>query len=480
MTHITITAASGKLGHAVAAELAARGLAGQTRLAARDPQKLTGLEAQGFETVAADYDDPASLRAAFAGTEAVLLISSMGTNEQRIRQHRTAIDAAKAAGVRHVVYTSTTNPSHDSRFEWSGAHVETEAYLKASGLGYTILRDNSYFSNNDGLFAQAVATGTLPFPGVDTPVAYISHEDAAAAAVGALTGAGEPDTIYEISGSQAYSARELAAILSRLSGRPVEAVDVPLQAYTDQFRALGFPDFVVSGLTSFYAALGAGEFSAVSQDAERLGGRRPTTTAREYLRRFVPADTETLQRAFLAARTANAFTDRPVPDELLRRLYDIVKWGPTAFNAQPARFVFIRTPEARARLLPALSPGNVDKTGKAPVTVIVAQDTRFFEHLPTQFPAYDAKPLFEGNAALTEATALRNSSLQGAYFIVAARLLGLDVGPMSGFDAGKLNAEFFPDGRWQANFVINVGYGDPSGNRPRGPRLDADTATQFL
>lgn len=194
----------------------------------------------------------------------------------------------------------------------------------------------------------------------------------------------------------------------------------------------------------------------------------------------VPTDADTLQRAFLAARTVNAFTDRPVPDELLRRLYDIVKWGPTAFNAQPARFVFIRTPEARARLLPTLLPSNADKTSKAPVTVIVAQDTRFFEHLPTQFPAYDAKPMFEGNPALAETTALRNSSLQGAYFIVAARLLGLDVGPMSGFDPARLNAEFFPDGRWKANFVINVGYGDPAGNRPRGPRLDAETAALFL
>ncbi|THF66430.1 malonic semialdehyde reductase [Pseudothauera nasutitermitis] len=480
MTHITITitAASGKLGQAVAAELAARGLAAHTRLAARTPDKLAAQRAQGFATVAADYDDPASLRAAFAGTDALLLISGMGTNAQRAAQHKAAIDAAKAAGVRHIVYTSTTNPSHGSRFEWSGAHADTEAYLQAAGVPYTILRDNAYFSNNDALFAQAVASGTLAFPDIDAKVGYVAHEDVAAAAAGVLTGPAT-NAVFEISGAQAYSARELAAELSHLAGRPVEAVQVPLQAFTDQFRALGLPEFVVSGVTSFYAALAAGEFALISQDVERLGGRT-TTSAREYLRRFTSADTATLERVFLNARSFNAFTERPVPDELLQRLYDLAKWGPTSMNSQPARFVFIRTPEAKARLLPALSPGNVEKTRKAPVTVIVAQDTRFFEHLPTQFPAYDARPLFENNAALAQATALRNSSLQGAYLIVAARLLGLDAGPMSGFDPAALNAEFFPDGRWQANFIINLGYGDPAGNHPRGPRLDTDEAVRFL
>lgn len=200
----------------------------------------------------------------------------------------------------------------------------------------------------------------------------------------------------------------------------------------------------------------------------------------EHAASAVEADEATLNRAFTEARTFNAFTDQPVPDALLLRLYDIVRWGPTSMNGQPARFVFLRTPEAKARLLPALSKGNRDKTAKAPVTVIVAQDTRFFDQLPTQFPSYDARPMFENDPALADVTALRNSSLQGAYLIVAARLLGLDCGAMSGFDNAAVNAEFFPDGDWKANFLINLGYGDPAGNHPRGPRLDAQFATRFL
>lgn len=191
-------------------------------------------------------------------------------------------------------------------------------------------------------------------------------------------------------------------------------------------------------------------------------------------------DQAALARAFVEARTFNAFSDQPVPDALLLRLYDIVKWGPTSMNGQPARFVFIRTPEAKARLLPALSKSNRDKTAKAPVTVIVAQDTRFFDQLPTQFPSYDARAMFENDPALADVTALRNSSLQGAYLIVAARLLGLDCGAMSGFGNAAVNAEFFPDGKWKVNFLINLGYGDPTGNHPRGPRLDAQFATRFL
>jgi NAD(P)H dehydrogenase (quinone) len=283
---ITITASSGKLGRAVAAELAARDLARQVRLSARDPQKIADLKAQGFETIAADYDDGESLKAAFAGSDAIVLISSEGVNEKRIRQHQTAIDAAKAAGVKRIVYTSTTSPSHDSSFEWSGAHVETEAYLKQSGLAYTILRDNSYFSNNDSLFEQAKVSGTLVFPGIDAKVAYVSHEDVAATIAGALTSAGHENKIYEISGREAVSARELAAALSDVTGRTITAVDVPLQAFHDQFKALGLPEYLVTGLTSFYAALGAGEFSSTSNDIERLAGR-PSASARDYLKKFV-------------------------------------------------------------------------------------------------------------------------------------------------------------------------------------------------
>jgi len=191
-------------------------------------------------------------------------------------------------------------------------------------------------------------------------------------------------------------------------------------------------------------------------------------------------DNAALEQIFLKARTVHAFKPEPVSDETLHKLYDLLKWGPTAFNAQPARFVFIKSAEARARLIPALSPGNVAQVNSAPVTVIVAMDSQFFEHLPTQFPVYDAKPLFVGNAAMAEATAMRNSSLQGAYLILAARALGLDSGAMSGFNPQAVNEAFFPDGRYRANFLLNIGVADPAGIMPRGPRLSFDEAASIV
>jgi 3-hydroxypropanoate dehydrogenase len=185
-------------------------------------------------------------------------------------------------------------------------------------------------------------------------------------------------------------------------------------------------------------------------------------------------------QTFVDARTFNKFKPDAVSDDTLLQLHELMKWGPTSFNCQPARFLFLRSAQAKARLKPALIASNAEKTMAAPVVVIVAMDMQFYEHLPQQFPAMDAKSFFVGNDALTQATAFRNSSLQGAYLMVAARMLGLDCGPMSGFDAGKVNAEFFADGRWQANFLVNLGYGDASGNYPRGPRLSFDAAARLL
>ena len=187
-----------------------------------------------------------------------------------------------------------------------------------------------------------------------------------------------------------------------------------------------------------------------------------------------------LNQLFREARTVHAFKDTPVSDALIHQLYDLLKWGPTAFNAQPARYVFLKTAEAKAKLIPALMPGNVPQVQSAAVTVIVAQDTHFHEHLPTQFPGYDAKPLFDANPAMTEATAMRNSSMQGAYLILAARALGLDSGAMSGFNPQAVNDAFFADGRFKANFLINLGVADPSGIHPRGPRLAFEQAAQIL
>jgi 3-hydroxypropanoate dehydrogenase len=181
--------------------------------------------------------------------------------------------------------------------------------------------------------------------------------------------------------------------------------------------------------------------------------------------------TDALDQIFREARTYSAWLPHPVSAEILREVYELAKLGPTSANCSPARFVFLTTPAAKERLVPALARGNVEKTRLAPVNVIVAWDKEFYEQLPRLFPYSDMRSLFAGNQALIDETALRNGSLQGAYFILAARSLGLDCGPMSGFDAAKVNAEFFPDGKWKANFLCNLGYGDRTKLNPRSPRL---------
>jgi 3-hydroxypropanoate dehydrogenase len=193
-----------------------------------------------------------------------------------------------------------------------------------------------------------------------------------------------------------------------------------------------------------------------------------------------PLSDAALDQLFREARTVSGWLPKPVPHELLREAYDLARLAPTSANASPARFVFVTTAEAKQRLRPALMPGNVDKTMAAPATAIVAWDTEFHEKLPRLFPQADMRKHFANNATLAEETAFRNGSLQGAYFIIAARALGLDCGPMSGFDANKVNAEFFPDGKWKVNFLINVGYGEKSKLHPRNPRLSFDEAAIIL
>ena len=188
---------------------------------------------------------------------------------------------------------------------------------------------------------------------------------------------------------------------------------------------------------------------------------------------------QALETLFRSARTHNSFVDKPVSDAQLHALYDLMKWGPTTMNTQPGRLVFVRTKAAKEKLAPALSPGNLEKTMKAPVTAIVAYDLRFYENLPRTFPNNpNAKSLFEGEEkkAHVQTTAMRNGSLQGAYLIRAARALGLDCGPMSGFDNAKVDAAFFSDGRCKSNFLCNLGYGDSSTMFPRNPRLEFDDA----
>lgn len=191
-------------------------------------------------------------------------------------------------------------------------------------------------------------------------------------------------------------------------------------------------------------------------------------------------DITSLNQMFLNARTANGFTGQPVPAELLQEVYEIAKFGPTSMNTQPARYVFLTTPQAKARLAPALSAGNVEKTNSAPVTVIIAKDTRFFEHMPTIWHGPNAKEMFEGNVPMAQGTATRGTTLSGAYFMIAARALGLDCGPMSGFDTAKVNAEFFSDGRYQVDFLLNLGYADQSKAFPRNARLSFDQVAVVL
>jgi 3-hydroxypropanoate dehydrogenase len=189
-----------------------------------------------------------------------------------------------------------------------------------------------------------------------------------------------------------------------------------------------------------------------------------------------PLPDAALDQLFRTARSHSAWLDRPVSSETVRELYELTKWGPTAANSTPARFVFIRTRSGKERLKPHLTRGNVEKTMTAPCCVIIAYDTRFHDELPKLYPPRDMRSIFAGNAALIEDSARRNSTLQGAYLILAARALGLDCGPMSGFNSVSLDTEFFPDGRWQANFLCCIGYGSGEQLAPRNPRLDFSEA----
>ena len=191
-------------------------------------------------------------------------------------------------------------------------------------------------------------------------------------------------------------------------------------------------------------------------------------------------DEVALDRLFREARSTQAFRPLPVTHETLRELYQLVKWTPTGFNSQPGRFRFVQSPEAKEKLAPALSSSNREKVLAAPVTAIVAHDTRFYERLPQLFPGYDARPLFENAPDFAESTARHNATLQAAFLILAARALGLDAGPMSGFKADEVERRFFPDGHHRVTLLVNLGYGDASRARARGARLDFDEVAQIL
>ena len=185
------------------------------------------------------------------------------------------------------------------------------------------------------------------------------------------------------------------------------------------------------------------------------------------------------EQLFTEARTQNGFLDQPVGDEQLHQLFDLLKWGPTSANCSPARFVFVRSAEARERLAACVSPGNQPKVLQAPVTAIIGMDMEFHEKLPQLFPHTDARAWFVGKPEMIHATAFRNSSLQGAYLILAARAMGLGCGPMSGFDAARVDAEFWPGSTVKTNFICTLGHGDPAKILPRSPRFAFDEACRL-
>ena len=189
---------------------------------------------------------------------------------------------------------------------------------------------------------------------------------------------------------------------------------------------------------------------------------------------------EVLQQLFTEARPHHGWLDKPVSDAQLREIYDLTKWGPTSVNSLPMRIEFVKSQAAKEKLLPALSGSNVQQVMTAPVTAIIAYDEKFYDELPTLFPAFDARALFVDNAAFSERTAFQSGTLQGAYFMLAARALGFDVGPMAGFDNAKVDEAFFKGTSWKSNFLCNIGYGDVGKLHPRGPRLSFEQASRIV
>ena len=204
------------------------------------------------------------------------------------------------------------------------------------------------------------------------------------------------------------------------------------------------------------------------------------TVERTSVRRGQALDASAMAQLFTEARTHNAFHALPVPDALLRKALDLAKMGPTAANGQPLRVLFLRSTQAKERLRPALMPGNVGKTMAAPVVAIMGYDVEFYEHLPFLLPHVDAKSWFAGNPEFAARSAAQNGTLQVAYFILALRAVGLDAGPMTGFDPAKVEQEFFPDGKIRANVLINIGYGDDAKLFPRSPRFSFDQMATIL
>ena len=266
-----VTGASGKLGQLVTAELAQQGAAPKVTLGSRNPDGLQ----KGFKTARFDFDTPETMHRALAGHDRLLLISGDTPVDDRIRQHKAAIDAARAAGVKFIAYTSFTNASANSLFTFARIHAETEAYIKASGLAYRFLRDNQYAENIASTVAHAKETGTFAVYGSKGRVAYVTRADVAKAAVAALLTAPNGGETFEITGPSAYDAADIAGILSRKWGKPVAAAELPREALVGIFKQMQWPAFVIEAIVSLHEASAAGELALVSDDVRKLTGQEP-------------------------------------------------------------------------------------------------------------------------------------------------------------------------------------------------------------
>lgn len=279
-----ISGASGQLGQLVTQELLGKVDPKLVTLGSRHTGKLAGFAAKGFKTASFDFDDATGMEKALKGHDTLLLISGDGPTEQRTTQQLAAIAAAKAAGVKRIVYTSFANPTAKSLFSFSKSHEATEAALKASGLASTSLRNNQYAENISGAVDYARQAGTLALPGAAGKVAFITRADIAKAAAAALIEKAPGNRIYEITGPKAYDLHEIAALLAAKWNKPVAAAELPQEAFAGMLSGMGLPPFLVEALQGIRAAVGAGEFEKVSTDFEKLTGAK-AESFESYLKR---------------------------------------------------------------------------------------------------------------------------------------------------------------------------------------------------
>lgn len=270
---ILVTGATGQLGRLVVDALARRSPSAPLAVSVRSPDKAADLAARGIEVRHGDFDAPESLARTFAGAGTVLIVSGDAPVDVRIRQHRNAVDAAKAAGIGRVVYTSFVDPRPQSRFAFAAIHADTEDYLRASGLPFTILRNGVYADNLMGFIGRALESGTLAAPAGDGRVAFVSRADLAEATAAVLLGAGHAGRTYELTGPAAVSYHEVAAAVSRRSGRPIAYQPIATEAFADGLTRAGLPPFMVTALSGLFEAVAAGAYADVSDDGSRLAGR---------------------------------------------------------------------------------------------------------------------------------------------------------------------------------------------------------------